>query len=52
MAQEQAIKRAREQKQGGAIAPLIVGLSKCHNFSNINDEKNNEEDTPQLFIAM
>ena len=39
--QEEAKKRARKRKQGGEIVPCEMGLSKCHKFSIIMDEKDN-----------
>ena len=50
--EEEAIERAKIRKQGGAIVPLVMGLSKCHNFSIINDEKDDDEEMPQTFIVI
>ena len=38
-------------KQGGMLLPLAMGLSKCHKFSVITDEEDDDEEAPQLFIA-
>ena len=52
MAQEEAKERAKERKQGGAMVPLTLGISKCHKFSIIIKEKDDDEETPQPFIAI
>ena len=52
LAQEEAKERARRKKQGGAIVLLALGLSKNHKFRIIMDEKEDDEETPQLFIVV
>ena len=41
-----------KQEQGGAIVLLAVGLSKFHNFSILKKEKDDDKETPQLFIVV
>ena len=50
-AQEEAKKRARNRKQGGAMVPLAMGLSKYHKFNIIINNKDHDENTPQPFIT-
>ena len=53
MAQEEAWERARKCKQCGMVVPTVMGLSKCHKFSMITNDKEKDKDkTPPPFIAI
>ena len=53
MAQAKACKWARKQKQGGAVVPLAMGLSKHHKFNIITTKNEDDKDKiPPPFITV